>query len=342
MVLLSKSKHTLPAVLALLLAVFPATASGALVVTKEARQWAKEAVSREKALGALAAGGRSVGVLPFVQTSGDPGFLPLEKGLAVMIATDLSKVKGLDVLDRVKVQALIQELKLSGSGLVAEGTGPRIGRLLQAKWIVGGAYRVDKGSMDMDSRLLEVDTSAFLKSIQARGEMIKIFALEKQVVKNIIRVLGLTLTPQERSAIEAPITTSLEALLAFGRGLDASDRGDYKKAGEEYSKALKADPGFALAREALDELLDLGLLSKTRGKAGELSNFMEEIREDALSVTDTLGSEAATMRIKRPDEAEERGESPAQEVGPSSDGQDTLPEQYVPGYSRDTIGADYP
>ncbi len=294
--------------LGLMLALFlPAWSSAGLVVTKDAKEWAKEVISQEKQLGRLARGHRTVGVLPFVQATGDPKYLPLQKGLAVMIATDLSKVKGLTVVDRVKVQALIQELALSESGLVQEQTGPRLGKLLQAKWIVGGQYGVGKGSMDMDSKLVEVVSTELLEEIQAQGDMNKIFALEKEIVNGIIKTLGIELTTEERKAIEAPFTSSFDAFMAFSRGLDASDKGDYKKAYKEYKKALRSDPNFVLAMDAIKELADLGLLGGMRDK-GALSEFLDEIRSEGLSLTDTLGSETATMRLEKPDDAEERGQ----------------------------------
>ena len=63
-----------------------------------------------------------------------------------MLITDLSKIKGIKVLERVKMQALVEELGLGISGLVEAKTFPRVGRLLGAQHLVGGD--IVKGKME--------------------------------------------------------------------------------------------------------------------------------------------------------------------------------------------------
>ncbi len=278
------------------------------VLTKDVKAWARQVVGQERKLGEMSGRERTIGVLPFVQVSGDPEFLPLQKGLAVMIAVDLSKVKGLTVLDRVKTQALIQELALTGSGLLQAQSGPRIGKLLQAEWMVGGEYGIGRDIMGLDSRLLDVKTTGILDHVQGREDVKKIFDLEKRIVKDLIKTLKIKLTPEEEKALEVPLTTSFDALMAFSRGLDASDRGDYAAAFREYKKAAADDPGFTMAKDAADELVSLGLLAGLHDFGPDFG-FLQQIRDDSLSLIDTLGSEIATMRLTKPTDSKERGTS---------------------------------
>jgi curli biogenesis system outer membrane secretion channel CsgG len=55
-----------------------------------------------------------------------------------MLITDLSEVKGLQIVERIKLQALVEEMGLGASGLVEANTAPRVGKLLGAQWLIGG------------------------------------------------------------------------------------------------------------------------------------------------------------------------------------------------------------
>lgn len=66
----------------------------------------------------------------------------LSKGIAALIISDLAKVPDLKVLERQKIQKLMDELKLAKSGLVSSESGARAGKLLKAEKIVIGDYEV--------------------------------------------------------------------------------------------------------------------------------------------------------------------------------------------------------
>src|SRR5688572_24780539 len=57
----------------------------------------------------------TVAVLYFDNNSADPQYDVLQKGLADMLVTDLSQVESLQVVEREKLQQLVDELKLQRS-----------------------------------------------------------------------------------------------------------------------------------------------------------------------------------------------------------------------------------
>ena len=88
------------------------------VVNKDMRAWAKKALEEEKAL--KAAPTRNTLAVPYFQNkTGQLDLDPLQKGIALMLMTDFSKIKGFQVVERVRLQALVEELGLRTSGLVA-------------------------------------------------------------------------------------------------------------------------------------------------------------------------------------------------------------------------------
>ncbi len=107
------------------------------VVTSDVRMWAQKVLKEEKALRPVEAR-NTVAVLYFENKTGRSEFIPLQKGLALMLLTDLFKIRELQVVERIRIQALVEEMGLGASGMVDSQTTPRVGRLLGARLIIGG------------------------------------------------------------------------------------------------------------------------------------------------------------------------------------------------------------
>ena len=181
-----------------------------------------------------------------------------------MLITDLSKIKEIKVLERVKMQALVEELGLGISGLVEAKTFPRVGRLLGAQHLVGGD--IVKGKMEdfqLKSDLLKVPTERVFGQAMAEGKLLsELFRMEKDLVFEIVKLLKIELLSELRKELEKPLTTSTEALFYFLQGIKHSDWGDFDKAKESHVAALNEDPDFALAAEAIQEIESLSLEEK--------------------------------------------------------------------------------
>ncbi len=99
------------------------------------------AVAREQQVAATPPEPGSIAVQAFVNR-GSESYRALAKGLAAMIIADLSKVPGLTVLEREKVQSLIDEAKLGDAGLADTSSAVRSGRLMRAEKVVVGNFEV--------------------------------------------------------------------------------------------------------------------------------------------------------------------------------------------------------
>ena len=271
------------------------------VVTKEMKVWAKKAIEEEKALKAPPAK-NTLAVLYFKNKTEQSDLDPLQKGIALMLITDLSKIKSLQVVERVQLQALVEELGLGVSGLVEPDTAPRVGKILGSKWLAGGEILAGKALQEMkklrlESNLLDVPAQKILGQPAAEADPAELFRLEKELLFGLVKLLQVQVTSREEEELKRPCSTSFRALLTLFRAIEASDRGNYARAGELYESALREDASLCLAGEALQELRVLGLISGKKKSADMLRSL-----RDQTSLTDQLTPEDADKRVKTPKE----------------------------------------
>lgn len=265
------------------------------VITDAQRQWAKQAVAQEVSLQATPAA-NTVAVLPFHNRSADPGLTPLQKGFAFLLMTDLAQVEGITVVERVRLQALLEELRLGASGLVEKQSEPRLGRLLGAGHLVGGDLTSGPHTeVGILSDVLRVSDQSSLGRPAAEGMLEQIFEMEKKILFGVVDLLRIKLTKPQREKLSQPLTTSYQALLYLSCGLDATDRGNFEQAGSCYRRALKEDPQFTPARAALEELTALRLTTEN-----PRSQSIIESQEEQNSSTLSLEKNKATFREFRP------------------------------------------
>lgn len=264
------------------------------VITQEDRLWAKRILAEEKGLGAPSAP-NTVAVFSFRNKTGKPELDPVQKGMALMLITDLSQIKSIQVVERVKLQALVDEMELGKSGLADMDQAPRIGKLLGAQRLIGGdLLNGQTDPLQIKTLFLDVPTAEILKQQVTEGDLAGLFDLEKELVSEILSFLKIEPTPAEKKRLQKPLTTSIKAAMALFAGIAASDEGDYRKAAGFYQRAIKEDPTIGHAQEALGELQSLGLVPK----AGSGGSLLRSIKEQT-SLTDQLVPEEVIKREGR-------------------------------------------
>jgi len=219
----------------------------AIAARARARALVREALGHEEDL-ASRTNPDALGVLRFA-VSGNEELRPLSLGLAHIITTDLSAIGRFPLVERVALSVVLEELELAGSGRVDPATAARMGHLVGAGRLVQGSL-VERagGSVDL-SAAVALSTGEIVEPNGQSGELESLFRLEKQLVLDIAGDLGYELTAAERQRVLENGTQSLVAFLAFSRGLEAEERGDFTEALRYYSEAADADPGFGEARE---------------------------------------------------------------------------------------------
>ena len=180
---------------------------------------------------------------------------PLQKGLTDMLITELSKIEGLKVVERAKLQALVDEQQLGLSGLVDPATAQRVGELLGAQTLVmGGFIKGFDGKIRMDVRLVEVETGRTLATDEETGEPKHLFRMIEQMSEAIAKDLEVKLTKGDQKRLKEKDNTSFEASVWYAKGLDLEDQGKLEEAARAYEQALKENRAYARAKARLEAL----------------------------------------------------------------------------------------
>lgn len=221
-----------------------------LLTRKELQQDARNALAQEATLTRSAPVENTIAVFPFRYRGTNEELRPLERGLSQLIVTDLSKVTRLRLLERERVQALLDEMQMTDSGRVQTATGARSGRMLRAASVVQGTLQdQNQTQLRLDANVVNATNAQVTASGAATDRLQQLFEVEKQVVFQLLEKMGITLSAAERRAISERPTADLQAFLAFSRGLEAEDRGDFQTAANEFNAAVARDPNFKTARD---------------------------------------------------------------------------------------------
>jgi len=228
----------------------------ALLTRKELQLAARQAIARESLLThtapapAPAPDPNTIAVMPFHYAGSDSTFRPLERGLAALVVTDLSRVHQLKLVERARVQVLLDELRLVQQGSVDAATGARSGRLVGAAQVVQGQFATGPAAqLRLDATVVRAVDVQVAAAGSSADRLQALFDIEKAVVFQLLDRLGITLTPAERVAISERPTRDLQAFLLYSKGLEAEDRGDFAGAAQAFQSAARIDPGFRAASQ---------------------------------------------------------------------------------------------
>ncbi len=305
------------------------------VVTDDVKLWAKKAIEQENALETSGAS-NTLAILYFNNKTKKSKLDLLEKGLALMLMTDLSKLENIQIVERVKLQALKEELKLANSKLADPATSSRMGKLMGARHLVGGDILKEKtGHSRFASNLLKVPVEKIIGQPEAEGKLIsELLIMEKHLLNEIIKLLEIELSSAQGVELDKHLSENIKALSHLFRAINYSDRRDYERAYTFYKKALKEDPNLLIAQEAIDELFALNLIGVAEGYS--LENRINKFKFDTGPIDDENDD-----KERDPDPKDEKGtikftftfEEEDDETSPSktvSTGRNTVKGNFLP------------
>jgi TolB-like protein len=191
-----------------------------------------------------------VAVLPFaISGPGSDSLSALGKGMAAAISYDLFQVKSIRVVERLRLHSILEELALADSGITDKKTGPRVGRLVGARQLVNSGLKfLPDHSVSIQSGVIDARDASYKPALLTENQFARLWQVQKDITFAVIDQLGVVLTPEERNAIEKIPTRNIEAFMAYSRGIESMNNGDYESANVQFQEAAKLDPGFEQAK----------------------------------------------------------------------------------------------
>jgi serine/threonine protein kinase len=198
--------------------------------------------------GRAKARGRSLAVLPFVNSGADPETEYLTNGITESIINSLSQLGGLRVVPR----SLVFRYK----GLQADPSA--IGLALNARTILTGRVTAQGDQITIQAELVDTSTESQLWGEQFRVKLTELPNVQQEIAWQISEALRLKLTMAQKKKLRKRAKVDPDAYQEYLRGrhfFNSWTPQGFRKALEHFEKAIDHDPTYAPAYAGLGDTI---------------------------------------------------------------------------------------
>jgi TolB-like protein len=192
----------------------------------------------------------SVAVLDFDVTAlRDPAtWAPLAKGIPHILTTELTSNRDIRIVERSRIQAVLEELKLPPTALVDPATAARVGKVIGARYLLYGNITVDPNKkIRLDVHGFKVETTVHEYSQSLSGKADDVLDLVAQLGQKVSKDFDPTPfdapTGRNSSRDGRPTKEGLRLAMLLGNAIDLRDRKDVEGAKTLVRQALALVPG---------------------------------------------------------------------------------------------------
>src|ERR1700719_1004992 len=186
---------------------------------------------------------KSIAVLPFENLSRDPDNAFFTDGVQDEILTDLAKVADLKVISRTSVM----QYKSGAQRNLRE-----IAQQLGVAHLLEGSVQRAGGKVRVNAQLIDARTDGHQWAQSFDRDIADVFAIQSEIAKAIADQLRAKLSPSEKTAIEQPPTSDVNAFDLYTRAknillttsFNANVQPLYFQAAELLNQAIARDPSF--------------------------------------------------------------------------------------------------
>lgn len=206
----------------------------------------------------------TVAVLYFTNGAlvGNADYAPLSKGMADMMITELARNTGVRVVERDRLQHLLDEQNLGSGDRVDKETAVKLGKLLGAHHLLTGAFVIDpKQNVRIDVRSINTETSAIEYVETINGKADDLLAMIGQLGTKVnagLKLPQLAMRAPTLPAKNASGGGSFRAMMLMSRAIEQQDKGNVQGAIALYRSSMEADPSFERPKILLASLEQKG------------------------------------------------------------------------------------
>jgi tetratricopeptide (TPR) repeat protein len=186
-----------------------------------------------------------VAVIPFTNLMKDSSLNWLSGGIAETLIVKLSNVDALQMVERIRLKEITDEMKFAASGLVDKQTAAKVGKLTGAQVLVLGSFQKAGNRLRINGRFVDASTGEIIKTAEATGATGEIFELQDKIAYSLISTMKIQTTAEEDKRITEKPTESFKAYEYMSRGNDYYITGNMTEAIRMYKQALAIDPDLS-------------------------------------------------------------------------------------------------
>ncbi len=187
---------------------------------------------------------------------------PLSKGIADLLINSLAANPAIRVVERDRIQAILDEQKLATDGKLDQATAIKVGKLVGAHHMITGVFFTElKGdSLRLSARVFNTETSEIEKGgIEERGRMDAIMPLIERFAAKISGDVKLPAIPgpardEQQASAKKQEKVPFQAVMLYSRALDEKDHGNKDKAITLFRQAIQAFPAYEAPQNELKKL----------------------------------------------------------------------------------------
>jgi TolB-like protein len=200
---------------------------------------------------------KTVAVLYFDNNTGKTDYDPFGRGISAMLITDLATVPQIKLVEREKLQSVIEEQKLQQSSMFDPATAVKAGKLLGAEYLLTGAFSAVDPQMRIDTRVIRVETGEVVRTSKVQGKSDDFFSLQQKLAKELVAALPVAVSPEAMDSIakqqERDRIDDARVIVDFATGLLRLDNHDYAGAVEKLGSAVVRSHDALVVHVAYDE-----------------------------------------------------------------------------------------
>jgi serine/threonine protein kinase/tetratricopeptide (TPR) repeat protein len=235
----------------------------------------------------------SVAVLPFLNISADPENEFFADGITEDVIAHLAKIKSIKVISRTSVMTFKN----------ADRNLREIAAKLGAATLLEGSVRRAGSRVRIVAQLVDGATDEHLWADTYDRDLTDIFAIQTDVALNIAGALRAELTNDERERVNRRPTDNLEAYEHFLQGrawMNLFSPEGFRRSLIELDRAIKLDPGFALAYTLIAQIQTEHGISGIVGRSPEEAvRLAKEAVSRALELDEELAEAHGTTALIR-------------------------------------------
>lgn len=183
-------------------------------------------------------------------------YAPLSKGMAEMMISEIAQNSAVRVVERDRLQSLLEEQNLQSSDRVDKSTAVKLGKTLGAGHMLMGSFIIDPSkTMRIDVRSVNTETGQIEYTESVSGKSEKLLDLVIQLGAKVNAGLKLPALKTASSTVPAAKSPNqFKALMAMSQALEAEDKKDVNSATALYKSAVALNPDFDRAKSRLASL----------------------------------------------------------------------------------------